>query len=80
MARDTPTMMGAERTQDVAAFILDRLRQWGVQQVFGYPVTVPNGMVSVFARRFGPRGLLGVLSAVLGRSRRAGHHAGISDW
>jgi hypothetical protein len=28
-------MMGAEMTQDVADFILYRLRQWGVEQVFG---------------------------------------------
>jgi hypothetical protein len=28
-------MTGAEMTQDVADFILYRLRQWGVEQVFG---------------------------------------------
>jgi hypothetical protein len=47
--------------------------------VFGYPGHVANGMVPVFAG-FGPRGLVGVLSATLGRSRRAGRDAGISDW
>ena len=60
-------------------FHLDRLRQSGSSQVFGYPGHVANGMVPVFAG-FGPRGLLGVLSAMLGRSRRAGRDAGISDW
>jgi hypothetical protein len=37
-------------------------------------------MVSLFARGFDPHGLLALLSAMLGRSRRAGHHGGIADW
>ena len=35
---------------DVADFILDRLRQWGVSQVFGYPGDGINGLVTAFGR------------------------------
>ncbi|HEX3284411.1 MAG TPA: thiamine pyrophosphate-requiring protein [Mycobacterium sp.] len=37
-------------SKDVADFILDRLRQWGVSQVFGYPGDGINGLVSAFGR------------------------------
>jgi pyruvate dehydrogenase (quinone) len=37
-------------SQDVADFILDRLRQWGVGQVFGYPGDGINGLVTAFGR------------------------------
>ncbi|MGZ6778138.1 MAG: thiamine pyrophosphate-requiring protein [Mycobacterium sp.] len=36
--------------QDVADFVLDRLRQWGVDQVFGYPGDGINGLVAAFGR------------------------------
>ena len=34
----------------VADFILERLRQWGVGQVFGYPGDGINGLVTAFGR------------------------------
>jgi pyruvate dehydrogenase (quinone) len=37
-------------SQDVADFILERLRQWGVQQVFGYPGDGINGLIAAFGR------------------------------
>jgi pyruvate dehydrogenase (quinone) len=37
-------------SQDVADFVLDRLRQWGVKQVFGYPGDGINGLVAAFGR------------------------------
>ncbi len=35
---------------DVADFVLNRLRQWGVEQVFGYPGDGINGLVAAFGR------------------------------
>ncbi len=37
-------------SQDVSDFVLDRLRQWGVTQVFGYPGDGINGLVAAFGR------------------------------
>jgi pyruvate dehydrogenase (quinone) len=37
-------------SQNVADFVLDRLRQWGVQQVFAYPGDGINGLVAAFGR------------------------------
>src|SRR5215218_8315634 len=37
-------------SQDVADFVLERLRQWGVTQVFGYPGDGINGLVAAFGR------------------------------
>jgi pyruvate dehydrogenase (quinone) len=37
-------------SQQVADFILERLRQWGVRQVFGYPGDGINGLVTAFGR------------------------------
>src|SRR5436190_13056485 len=34
----------------VADYLLERLRQWGVDQVFGYPGDGINGLVSAFGR------------------------------
>ncbi|CRZ18900.1 pyruvate decarboxylase [Mycolicibacterium neworleansense] len=44
-------------SQTVAEFVLDRLRQWNVEQVFGYPGDGINGLVAAFGkdRRAGPR-------------------------
>ncbi|OBB01332.1 thiamine pyrophosphate-requiring protein [Mycobacteriaceae bacterium 1482268.1] len=36
--------------QQVADFVLDRLRQWGVRQVFAYPGDGINGLVAAFGR------------------------------
>ncbi|MGX9788169.1 thiamine pyrophosphate-requiring protein [Mycobacterium sp. MMS18-G62] len=36
--------------QTVADFILDRLREWGVAQVFGYPGDGINGLVAAFGK------------------------------
>jgi pyruvate dehydrogenase (quinone) len=36
--------------QTVADFILDRLRQWGVEQVFGYPGDGINGLIAAFGK------------------------------
>src|SRR5258705_5320009 len=58
-------MMGAERIQDVAAFVLDRLRQWGVQQVFGCPVTVSTG----WCRRLGAVSVLVVAWSAVSSAR-----------
>jgi pyruvate dehydrogenase (quinone) len=35
---------------EVADFVLKRLRQWGVEQVFGYPGDGINGLVAAFGR------------------------------
>jgi pyruvate dehydrogenase (quinone) len=43
-------------SKDVADFILDRLRQWGVSQVFGYPGDGINGLVGAFGRADKTRG------------------------
>ncbi len=37
-------------SQEVADFVLDRLRQWGVNQVFGYPGDGINGLIAAFGR------------------------------
>src|SRR5215218_6160530 len=37
-------------SQDVADFVLERLRQWGVTQVFGYPGDGINGLIVAFGR------------------------------
>src|SRR3954464_12147715 len=37
-------------SQEVADFVLDRLRQWGVDQVFGYPGDGINGLIAAFGR------------------------------
>ncbi len=37
-------------SEDVADFVLKRLRQWGVEQVFGYPGDGINGLVAAFGR------------------------------
>src|SRR4051795_13256514 len=37
-------------SQEVADFVLDRLRQWGVTQVFGYPGDGINGLIAAFGR------------------------------
>ncbi|OBK74641.1 thiamine pyrophosphate-requiring protein [Mycobacterium sp. 1274761.0] len=37
-------------SQHVADFVLDRLRRWGVSQVFGYPGDGINGLVAAFGR------------------------------
>jgi pyruvate dehydrogenase (quinone) len=36
--------------QTVADFILDRLRQWGVEQIFGYPGDGINGLIAAFGK------------------------------
>src|SRR5256885_835938 len=36
----------------VADYVLDRLRAWGVQRVFGYPGDGINGMLGVIDRAF----------------------------
>ncbi|MGA6166445.1 thiamine pyrophosphate-requiring protein [Amycolatopsis magusensis] len=36
--------------ETVADFVLDRLRQWGVEQVFAYPGDGINGLVAAFGR------------------------------
>src|SRR5215208_8055026 len=36
--------------QTVADFILTRLREWGVEQVFGYPGDGINGIVAAFGK------------------------------
>jgi hypothetical protein len=71
-------MMRIEMTQDVADFI-STVSAVGVYSGVRLSRSRANGMVPVFAG-FGPRGLVGVPSAMLGRSRRAGRDAGISDW
>jgi pyruvate dehydrogenase (quinone) len=44
-------------SETVAEFVLDRLRQWNVEQVFGYPGDGINGLVAAFGkdRRAGPQ-------------------------
>ncbi len=37
-------------SQEVADFVLERLRQWGVAQVFGYPGDGINGLIAAFGR------------------------------
>src|SRR3954464_12736309 len=37
-------------SQEVADFVLDRLRQWGVDQVFGYPGDGINGLIAAWQR------------------------------
>jgi hypothetical protein len=34
--------------QTVAAFMLDRLRQWGVTRIYGYPGDGINGLLGAF--------------------------------
>jgi pyruvate dehydrogenase (quinone) len=34
----------------VSDFVLDRLRQWGVKRVFGYPGDGINGLLSALGR------------------------------
>ena len=72
--------MAAELTYDVAAFVLDRLRQWRVQQVFGDPGDAINKMVSGVWARLRSSWLLECCQHVPGRSAARRHHAGISDW
>ena len=35
-------------SQTVAAFMLDRLRQWGVTRIYGYPGDGINGLLGAF--------------------------------
>ena len=41
---------GTEMSETVADFVLSRLRDWGVKQVFGYPGDGINGMLAAWGR------------------------------
>src|SRR3954462_921576 len=45
---------GAPMSQDVAHFILERLAQWGVKRIYGYPGDGINGLLGAF-HEFGDR-------------------------
>jgi pyruvate dehydrogenase (quinone) len=41
-------------SQNVAEFVLERLRQWGVQRIYGYPGDGINGLLGAFHRAEAP--------------------------
>ena len=53
MAADTPFAAitgGSAVAEQVADFVLKRLRQWGIEHIFAYPRDGINGLVAAFGR------------------------------
>jgi pyruvate dehydrogenase (quinone) len=53
MAADTPFAAitgGSAVAEQVADFVLKRLRQWGIEHVYAYPGDGINGLVAAFGR------------------------------
>src|ERR687885_1573045 len=48
VARRQTSNQGAPMADDVAHFILDRLAQWGVKRIYGYPGDGINGLLGAF--------------------------------
>src|SRR3954467_9569031 len=47
---ECPRLRRRNMSEDVADFVLKRLREWGVEQVFAYPGDGINGLVAAFGR------------------------------
>jgi len=50
----------------VSDFVLDRVRQWGVHRIFGYPGDGINGLLGAFDRASGDPEFASQLRGILG--------------